>query len=282
MMGLFAWFNEKDETQTQEICVERETDFSGFKEVTDYLYEKSGIIDLEKRALTASRLQQYAISQDVYSSQSLIQKMQNNPSFYQQIINIATVNETFFMREVKELEWLINYVKDSSKTFKILSMPCSSGEEIYSILLMMQENGVDFNRVEITGHDINSDAIARAVEGEYDEHSLHKINQKTRERHFTKNQNNHYEISSEIKRLPTFSQMNVFDLAGTTNEYDVILSRNMFIYFDETKRKKATEIIADALKPDGIYLKGHADQIYKHPNLKNVAFGVYKKTVETA
>jgi chemotaxis methyl-accepting protein methylase len=60
-------------------------------------------------------------------------------------------------------------------------------------------------------------------------------------------------------------------------KYDIILSRNMFIYFDAKRRERATDIIVNLLKKDGIFIKGHADNISEHKNLKYLEFGIYNK-----
>ncbi len=281
-MGFFDYWSAKEESEIEVIPTNRDTDFSSFKQVTDYIYTKSGIVDLDKRALTASRAQQYAITQNIFTTDEFLSTMKNNHTFYQEIINIATVNETYFLREVKELEWLINYIKNSNRNLKILSMPSSSGEEIYSILLMMCKEGLDINSVNITGYDINSQAIKYAISGEYNEHSLHKIDSKTVENYFTKIEDNHYKIDLKLKNIAKFEQKNIFDLVKQSGQYDIILSRNMFIYFDDENRTKALDIIANLLKNDGIYIKGHADHIKPHPNLQNIAFGIYKKVLSTS
>jgi chemotaxis protein methyltransferase CheR len=278
-MGFFGWFAKQEEEERVEVQEIRSADFSSFKQVTDFIYEKSGITDLDKRALTSSRLQKYAISQDVYTTSEFLQAMQNSLEFYQEVINIATVNETFFLREEKELYWLIEYIASSHKKLKILSMPCSSGEEVYSILLLMLAKGRDISNVEIEGYDINSDAIKRAQKGEYDEHSLHKIEAKTKAKYFHKNEEGYYEINDTLKKNVTFSQQNIFNIDRSRERYDIVLSRNMFIYFDDEKRKVATDIIVDLLKPEGVFIKGHADDIYEHPKLKNLAYGIYSKQI---
>ena len=275
MMGFFDWLNQKEEI-VEEVCVKRDADFSNFKKVTDFIYEESGITELDKRALTSSRAQQYAISQDVYTTDEFLSHMKSDNDFYQEVINIATVNETFFLREVKELEWLVNYIKQENRAMKILSMPSSSGEEIYSILLMLSNEGFDINKLELTGYDINSYAIAHAKSGEYDEHSLHKIDAQTRAKYFNTYEG-HFQITSTLREKPSFEQKNIFDLGSEKAKYDIVLSRNMFIYFDDEKREIALDIIAKLLKPNGIYIKGHADHIKQHQNLENIEYGIYKK-----
>jgi len=279
MMGMFDWLGKKEIEEVQEVCIKRDADFSNFKKVTDYIYEKSGIIDLDKRALTASRLQQYAISEDIYTTQDFYDAMIKRDDFYQESINIATVNETFFLRELKELNWLVEYIKNANTNFKILSMPSSSGEEVYSILILLSEVGVDLNKIEINGFDINSDAVKNSMRGEYDEHSLHKLDTKIRDKYFRRNEEGHYEISSHIKSHANFFQNNIFNLDSKSSKYDIVLSRNMFIYFDDEKRKEALNIIINLLKQNGIYIKGHADHIKPSSELKSIAFGIYEKNV---
>jgi len=279
-MGFFDWLNNTTkDTPVPEVVQSIELDFSNFNHITEYIYEKSGITDLDKRSLSTSNLQQYAISEHIFTTNELLIEMKNNPLFYQEVINIATVNETFFFREKKELDWLVEYIKNSQKNLNILSMPCSSGEEIYSILLLMSMQNIPLDKVKITGYDINSLAVAHAKDGKYDEHSLHKLDIQTKEKYFLQNTNNNYEISSHLKTNLTFIQKNIFDLVGQKEQYDIVLSRNMFIYFDSEKRKLATDIIAKLLKTDGIYIKGHADHINKHPYLKKIHYGVYKKSI---
>ncbi len=278
-MGFFDWLDSEVEEQQIEMQEAKHADFSNFNKVTDYLYEHSGITDLHKRALMASRFQQKALEMGIYTSDDFVSALKNNTDFYHEIINIATVNETYFLREIKELEWLINYIKQENRPLKILCIPSSSGEEIYSILLMMKHNNLDIDNINITGYDINSYAIKNAQDGIFDQHSLHKIDANMMQKYFIKKDDNRYEISPSFKSRVNFIQQNIFDLTDDKSRYDIILSRNMFIYFDEVNRSKALNIIVQLLKIDGIYIKGHADHIKPHRELENIAFGIYKKNL---
>jgi chemotaxis protein methyltransferase CheR len=272
--GLFADDEEEKNIESKESIT---PDFSHFEAITSYIYERSGITDLDSRAMIANQLRQLALEHDIYNTDTFLQKMKSSDEFYQEIINLVTVNETYFFRELKELEWLVDYIKGLSTHFKILSMPCSSGEEVYSILILLSEAGVDINRVEITGYDINSDAVSKAQKAIFKERSLHKIPLHVREKYFTKIDDESYKLREIFKNRVSFYQKNIFELENIYNKFDVVLSRNMFIYFDSEKRAKAVDIIASLLKIGGIYIKGHADSIKEHPNLKNISYGVYKK-----
>ncbi|MEA3522915.1 MAG: CheR family methyltransferase [Campylobacterota bacterium] len=273
-MGLFDWFSDEDEVS--EVKKETPSDFSDFQRISEYIYDKSGITDLDKRALISKQLMQFSVENELYTTQSFLEKMRHDRSFYQDVINIVTVNETYFMREIKELEWLISYIKHSEKNLKILSMPCSSGEEVYSILILLSEANIDISKIDITGFDINTQAVKRAQKGIYDERALHKIPLHVKEKYFTKD-DERYHIDDRFKRCVHFYQNNIFDLENYRDTFDIVLSRNMFIYFDSEKRLRATNIIIDLLNYNGIYIKGHADHIQEHEKLENLVFGVYKK-----
>ena len=277
-MGLFDWLTNK-KIEIKETKIERKVDFSHFKIVTDYIYEKSGITDLDTRALTSSRLQNYAKEQHIYTTDSFFESMKNSDIFYQEIMNIATINESFFFREKKELEWLVSFIKNSTRTLDILVLPCSTGEEVYSILLLLLEEEISLDKVNITGCDLNSQAVNSARKAEYDEHSLHNISLEYRSKYFVKSKQNFYEIIPLLSSKPEFYQANIFEIDRNKKKYDIVLSRNMFIYFDDENREKALEIIIDLLKPKGIYIKGHADHIAKHEKLQNLRYGVYSKQI---
>jgi len=278
-MGMFDWFSGKKREKIEVNNTKISSDFSNFKRVTDYIYEKSGITDLDKRALTASHLKNYAKEEGVYTTTEFLKMMETNKSFYQEVMNIATINESFFYREKKELEWLISYIKESNHKLDILVLPCSTGEEVYSILLLMLEEGISLDKVNISGCDLNSQAVKSAKRAEYDEYSLHNIKTQIRDKYFTQNEQKFYEIKTSIKEKPKFFQENIFEINISLKKYDIVLSRNMFIYFDDENRKKALQVIVDILKPNGVYIKGHADYIQKHESLKNLTYGIYSKQI---
>ena len=237
-MGLFSWLHLEESLKDEEEKKSVKIDFSNFKRVTDFIYEKSGITELDKRALTASRLQTYAKEEGVYSTSSILEKMKTDTSFYQEVMNIATINESFFLREEKELKWLVKYIKKSTNVLDILVLPCSSGEEVYSILLLLLEENISLDKININGCDLNSQAILSAKKGEYDTHSLHNIDTQVREKYFTKNEKNLYAISSRLREKANFYQENIFEIDTAKKRYDIVLSRNMLIYFDDQNRKK--------------------------------------------
>jgi len=266
-------FQKKEENIEEEKSLHVESDFSYFELVTQSIYEKCGISDLDKRALSSKMLQQMAEEGNIKDTNQFLHALKTNREFYQKVINIVTVNETFFMRELRELKWLIKYIKEENRPLKILSLPSSTGEEVYSILILLKEENVDLHKINITGHDINTDALEKAKQGLYKEYSLHKLDDTMKNKYFTK-VGDKYNIAISIKEHAKFSQKNIFDFKSEHTKYDIILSRNMFIYFNEEKRKLATDIIVNSLKNGGIFIKGHADNISKNEYIKSLEFGI--------
>lgn len=275
-MGFFDIFKSKPLEQEREVEQKIESDFSHFEEVTEYLYTRSGITDLGSRRVSISKLKSFSKEENIHTTEEFLSKLQRDSNFYQEVLNIVTVNETYFLREVKELEWLVSLVKESSRDFKILSLPCSSGEEVYSILILLSEQDIDLSRVEIVGYDLNSKMLEDAKKAHYSERSVSNLTPTQKQKYFMQNGDGTYEVVPQLKVRARFEQNNIFELQKK-NEFDILLSRNMFIYFDEAKRDKATDIIVNLLKEGGYFIKGHADTIYNHPKLEGVRYGVYRR-----
>jgi len=273
---MFHWFK-KDNDVVEEIVETPKVDFANFHKIAEFIYVQCGITDLEKRILSFSWLKKYALDNNIHSTDEFLYLLNQKGKIYQDAINIVTVNETYFFREKKELEYLVEFIENSSKKLKILSLPCSSGEEIYSILIMMFQKNIPLDKVTIIGYDIDLQMIEKAKRAIYNEYSLHNLSQDIRESYFTQTDNKTFQIKSFLQQQVEFKQQNIFEIDIKYEYYDVILSRNMMIYFDDIKRKEAIEIITKSLKRGGIFIKGHADLFNHSIMLQNLSFGIYKK-----
>jgi len=273
---MFDWFKKKDSIIEEKIPI-KEINFIDFHKIAEFLYIECGITDLDKRVLSFSWLKQYALDNNINSTDIFLALLNEKGKVYQDAINIVTVNETYFFREKKELIFLVEFIKKSPNRLKILSLPCSSGEEIYSILIMMLEKNIPLDKIELSGYDIDMQMIKKAEEGIYNEYSLHNVSKEIREKYFDIVDNNNFQIKQFLKQNIKFKQQNIFEIDIKKESYDVVLSRNMMIYFDDLKRDEAMKIITNILKKDSIFIKGHADLLKSCDKLKNIAFGVYKK-----
>jgi chemotaxis protein methyltransferase CheR len=189
-------------------------------------------------------------------------RLQPSGAERQALTNALTVNETYFFRDLVQIECLTHRMlpeiiagKKGSKTLKIWSSPCSSGEEPYSIAIHLLEHWpqVDDYEIEIFGTDIDSQIIEQARRGIFSPRSVQNLPKNLIGRYFTPLAGGHYQISAELRDSIAFTQVNIVNAAQTRGfrDFDIIFSRNMLIYFDNKSRRIAAEAFYDALKPGG-------------------------------
>ncbi|SNZ10131.1 chemotaxis protein methyltransferase CheR [Persephonella hydrogeniphila] len=194
-----------------------------------------------------------------------------NSELVKELISTVTVNETYFFREKHQFDTLINYVlpeldriRPSSESINILSAPCSTGEEVYSIAIYLLEEGnlIKKRNFLLLGIDIDSEAIRKAREGLYPERSLIKLPENIIKKYFRK-EGNLYRISDFLRRSVNFRVVNVLDKYAMKRlgKFDVIFSRNLLIYFDERNRREALSIYYSILKDGGYLFLGHAERV---------------------
>ena len=187
----------------------------------------------------------------------------------QALMNAITVNETYFYREKEQFEVLVNKILpelDSvipkNRPLRILSSPCSTGEEPYSIILHIVEEGnvVERRDIEVVGIDIDSTVIKKAQVAKYNERSVHAIPKSVLSKWFVKKPLG-YELCEDLQGTVDFHVANVFDSSEMRRlgKFDVIFSRNMLIYFDDASRKEVAMTFYDMLNVGGYVLLGHAE-----------------------
>jgi chemotaxis protein methyltransferase CheR len=189
------------------------------------------------------------------------------------LINLVTTNETYFERESHHFDTLIEELLPqlnnlgSTKPLRILSAPCSSGEESYSIALRIIDASLRLSRpIEITGIDISDEMIEKARQGIYSSRSVHALDKSVLEHYFIP-ENGYYRIRPISQVKVEFLVGNVFDPAlwSALGVFDIIFSRNMMIYFDSTKNKELLQRFREHLR--GYLMIGHADD---HKNAKEI------------
>ena len=188
---------------------------------------------------------------------------------FQELMNAVTVNETYFFREHNQFEVLVNHVlpeldkkRPKNEPLRILSAPCSTGEEPYSMVLyLLEEAGlVERRDIEIVGIDIDSNVIKKAQDGKFSERSVHAIPPGQLQSYFKKTGFS-YSLIPDLIDTVEFKVVNIFDRAEVRKlgKFDVIFSRNMLIYFDDASKKEVAMNFYDMLKPEGYVFLGHAE-----------------------
>jgi chemotaxis protein methyltransferase CheR len=275
---MFNFLFGKRENKTKEFKREIK-EIDDFTPIFDFLYKELGINDLHKRPILYERLGSIAKNYEIESAEEFIDRFKQNYNFYEEVIDAVTVNETYFFREVDSLEWLVKWIAKENRDVRLLSIPSSNGAEVYSILIMLDKiDSQLLQKVKCVGIDVNNESIKRAKRGIYSERELHKLDSESKYRYFDRVDKG-YEIKPFLKSNTEFINDNIFAL--TTSKYgsfDVILSRNLFIYFDDFHREKASNVLYNMLKPNGYLMMGVTDRLYEKSGFSKVSSFIYQKS----
>lgn len=247
-------------------------DFIDFKE---FFYKKTGILFEEnKRYFVDKRLQERLAATGTGSVQSYLRLLRQGglQSELQHLTNSMTVNETYFFRESYQFDCLVHSMlpeicatKHSGDTIRIWSIPASTGEEPYSIVMYLLEywpSLANYN-VEIYASDIDSKVLTAAQQGIYSERSLQALPLYLLQQYFQRRSDGQYQISAELRESVHFSLVNLNDPAQTQSyqHMDVIFCRNLLIYFDDVSRRSAAQTFFNALNPGGFICLGHSESM---------------------
>jgi chemotaxis protein methyltransferase CheR len=203
----------------------------------------------------------------------LLQDPESSAIHIERLVNALTVSETHFFRDESQFEALREHVlpqiierRRSLHTLRIWSAGCASGEEPYSIAILLREllPDVDEWAITILGTDLNTEALARARQSVYGNWAFREERAKQlRSRYFCK-QDGRYELIPEVRRMVTFARLNLAEpvypaYETNTTFMDLILCRNVTIYFTEETTRQIVERFYAALADGGWLVVGHSE-----------------------
>ncbi|WP_170834503.1 CheR family methyltransferase [Magnetospirillum fulvum] len=205
-------------------------------------------------------------------------RFQGSGEELQFLVNAMTVNETYFFREDYQFEALVKSMlpnlartRRATKPIKIWSVPCSSGEEPYSIAINILEkwDQADQWDIEIYASDIDSKILAEARAGLFGARSLARVPPALLSRYFVSTGEGSYRICDELRGSIDFSLINIVDPMQTRKytDIDIIFCRNLLIYFDDIARREAVEMFYETMSPGGYICLGHSESMSRMTSL---------------
>ena len=222
----------------------------------------------------ATAMQHFGHAQCKSFIQSLRVIDKNSPEL-EFLITGITVGESYFFRDEGQIEFLRNeflpkLIAKRSKTDKhlrIWSAGCSDGQELYTLAFLLMDLIPDIEnwRIHLLGTDINTDTLAKCMRGQYREWSFRNTPDSIRKRYFKKCKEG-YILHEEVQQIARFSYLNLAEdafpsLLTDTNAIDLVLCRNVFIYFDQETVTKVLQKFTQCLVPDGILMLGASDLV---------------------
>jgi chemotaxis protein methyltransferase CheR len=257
---MFGWFKKTDRLIEEKTLKTVQYQFNSPQPIADFFKVTTGINFEDQMPILKSKLTSFCTLRKISSFESCLMQLKINEELNQDLNNYLTTNETYFYREFEQIRALVNKVRFEKSSVDILCIPCSTGEEPFSIAIALLEAGVEQKKFNIVGIDINTEAVERAKGGLYNKRDVSRMPKDLVEKYFILN-NDRYLIQEKIRALVKFRSYNLFnkDIAEL-GRFDFVVSRNMFIYFDLETKKRAALILNKLLKnPGDNIFYGHAD-----------------------
>ena len=254
-----------------------------FLKFREFFYRRTGIhFEDSKRYFVDKRLidRMAATDSTTFNSWFSVLRSEVSGAEMQALINAMTVNETYFLREDYQFTALVDSVlpeivaaKRDAKPIRIWCMPSSSGEEGYSVAMVLLERwpGLKDWDVEIISSDIDTDILTKARIGHYQDRSVQHLPASWLKKYFDRKPDG-WQINDTLRGAVEFTRCNLCRPEDTLRyrDFDIVFCRNLLIYFDDASRRVAASAIYEALRPGGYVMLGHSESMSRISSLFRV------------
>ncbi|MFN8928493.1 MAG: CheR family methyltransferase [Rhodospirillales bacterium] len=244
-----------------------------FELFSTLLRQRSGLVlTPDKAYLLESRLMPIARKQGMKGLDDLAGaiRARREESLLRSITEAMTTNESSFYRDQKPFDQfkatvLPNLLRSraSKRQIRIWSAACSSGQEAYSLAMLLEEekSRVAGWRIEIVGTDLSAEMVERARAGVYTQFEVQRGLPITHLVRYFKQNGDKWQISQEIRAMAQFREFNLLTDLSPLGQFDVVFCRNVLIYFDQPTKGKVLEAIARQMPADGVLYLGVAETV---------------------
>lgn len=266
------------------VCVDQDPLEGQFEVIGRLLYATSGIaLNESKRELVHSRLTKRIRQLGGGSIRDYVHWVSSDEGRVEltEMVDLLTTNKTSFFRELPHFEVLREVIRGrppSSPPMKVWSAGCSSGEEPYTIAMLLAAHGEGTNAGRILATDLSRRMLEKARSGIYGEEQVRSVQPEYRRRYLVEREPGRFEVSPTLRNMIRFAQLNLMDHWPMRGPFDVIFCRNVMIYFDPPTRERLVNRMAHLLLPGGYLLVGHSESLsaLSHP-LEYVQPATYRR-----
>ena len=242
----------------------------------DYEYFKKAVFDLTKIDLNAYKERQMKRRIDtliqknkIVGYDNYVKALKTDNVKFEEFVNYLTINESEFYRnpdqwELLDKQYIPELIQRFGNNLKIWSAACSTGDEPYSLVMALSKH-MPLNRIRIFATDIDKQVMEKAKIGLYNEKSLAGVPKEFKQKYFEK-VGPSYKIADEIKSRVEFKQANLLKDPYPTN-CDLIVCRNVLIYFTEEAKDEVFKKFAASLKKGGFLFIGSTEQIMNYKEM---------------
>ena len=250
-----------------------------FIQLRDFIYQQCGIFIAENRKyLVENRLSNRIKDLNLKSYSEYYNFLRFDASRREELnklFEVVTTNETSFFRNPPQLKVFQEYVlgeviaacrQSGKKRIRIWSAGCSTGEEPYTLAIILHEvlkSEIASWDIKITANDLSEAVLTAARRGVYNEYALRTTPPEIIRNYFTK-EGTTYKINQPLKRLVSFGQINLSDRdqLRRVEKSQIVFCRNVIIYFDDEMKRKVIGAFYDNLEPNGMLLIGHSESLH--------------------
>ncbi|MCW2243036.1 CheR family methyltransferase [Azospirillum canadense] len=237
------------------------------------LKQRSGLVlTRDKAYLLESRLMPVARKWNMKGLEELAAtvRTRKDEALLRDITEAMTTNESSFFRDQKPFDQFRQIVlprllesRATKRSIRIWSAACSSGQEAYSLAMMLNEDAAKIAgwRIEIVGTDISSEMVERSKSGVYTQFEVQRgLPIQMLVKHF-KQQGDKWQISQQLRQMVSFREFNLLGDLSALGQFDVVFCRNVLIYFDQPTKTKVLDSIARQMPQDGVLYLGGAETV---------------------
>lgn len=240
--------------------------------VRELVYQRTGIsLESGKEQLIESRLRRRLRALEIQDAAVYLDYLEQNPAEYEHFVNVFTTNETSFFRTVRvwryiEETLLEQWSEDCSKPRQVWSAASSSGEEPYSLAMAVDQ----FNRraeqkikVKVLGSDISTEVVAKAKSGRYSGRTITRLKAARPDvlLSYFSQRGDEYCLRPPISQAVQFRRHNLFKNPPYNGHYDLVMLRNVLIYFNNKDQEAVLSNIYRSLKPGGVLIVGESESL---------------------
>ncbi len=243
---------------------------SEFEKFSTLIYNESGIhFSSTNRTILESRLKERLRAASLEQVSTYYQLILRNREELRILLDSVTTNLTRFFRNAAHFAALENYViphfnqykaKKNSNHLRLWCAGCSTGEEPYSLAIVLKEKLPSYFSVEITGSDLSLKSLMTAQEGFYQETRIGGVPPNYLSKYFEKKRDG-YQIKADIKSLVKFDYHNLKNDSGLRN-VDLVFCRNVLIYFDAESQKAAVTRFWEVMNEHSFLFIGHSESLF--------------------
>lgn len=244
-----------------------------FDFITRVLRERSGLVLTKDKAyLIESRLNPVARKWQFKSFEELAAavRLGKDERLLRDVTEAMTTNESFFFRDSKPFDQFRDIVlphmlnsRTGKRSFRIWSAACSSGQEPYSLAMILSDNAAKLQgwNIEIVATDLSTEILDKATQGTYSQFEVQRglpINYLVK---YFKQEGDRWVIDPAIRKMVSFKAFNLLTDSSSLGTFDVVFIRNVLIYFDQPTKSKVLSGVARQMTPDGFLYLGGAETV---------------------